>query len=35
MLKWIVYGMTVFILSFGLAAILTGTNGELEDDFTE
>lgn len=35
MLKWILYGISVFMLAFGLAAILTGTEGELEDDFTD
>lgn len=31
MLKKIVYGITVFILGFGLAAILTRTDDEVED----
>jgi len=35
MLKWILYGISVFMLTFGLFAILSGTEGELEDDFTE
>lgn len=36
MLKWILYGISVFMLAFGLAAIITaGTEGELEDDFTD
>lgn len=36
MLKWILYSASVFILTFGLfAIILSGTEGELEDEFTD
>jgi hypothetical protein len=32
MLRKIVYGITVFILGFGLGVILTGTDDEAEDE---